>query len=305
MSGSGGGGLHSHRSQEELRREVEESLRESELDAEVNRMLNSELALINSRDTGLVNDRLDAIAEALGEDLIEIDRLLYGGSVAKHTYVDGISDIDSLIVLKESALGEDTPVALVEAIEKAIKRNMPAGEIENVKSGFAVTVTYKDGGEIQLLPAVERKGEIAISDKQGSGWSLIRPKAFEEKLTAVNEKQGRHVVPTIKLAKAIIESFAERDRPGGYHMEALAVAAFEGYSGPRNNRAMLTHFFETAAERIKRPIADVTGQSSRIDERLGPENSSDRQRISACLTRVAARMNSPTTTIEKWRKLFE
>lgn len=305
MSGSGGGGLRSHRSPEELRRDVEKSLRESELDAEINRLLNKELAIINGRDIELVNKRLDEIVEALGQDLIEIDRLLYGGSVAKHTYVDGLSDVDSLVILKESVLAEDTPKALREAIRDAIDRRLPKGEVDKVDVGFAVTLTYKDGNEIQLLPAVERRGQIAISDKEGTGWSFIRPKAFQEKLTAINGSQDGKVIPTIKLAKAIVDGFEPRDRPGGYHMEALAVAAFQNYSGPRNNRAMLTHFFESAADRIKQPIADVTGQTSQIDEVFGPANSPERQRLSARLTRVAARMKSPTATIEKWRELLE
>jgi hypothetical protein len=304
MGGSGGGGLHSNRNPEELRRDVEESLRETELEAEVSALLNQKLALINSRDTELINSRLDEIASALGEDVAEIDRLLFGGSVAKHTYVDGISDVDSLVVLKGEALSEESPDALRNEIKDALERNMKATGVEKIEVGFAVTVTYSDSTEIQLLPAIEREGRVAISDREGKGWSFIRPKAFAEKLTAVNAAQDGRVVPIVKLAKAIVDGFERENRPGGYHMEALGVAAFEGYSGPRNNRAMLIHYFESAADRIQRPIADVTGQSERIDEVFGGANSPERQRLSGKLTRVAARMRS-TTQIEKWRELFE
>jgi hypothetical protein len=127
---------------------------------------------------------------------------------------------------------------------------------------------------------------------------LIRPRAFQERLTAVNASHDGRVVPTIKLAKAVAESLRERDRPGGYHMEALAVDAFNGYNGPRNNRAMVTHFFERAAERIKRPLADATGQSKRIDEALGSAGSAERQRLSAAQMRSAS-------SVEQWRTLFE
>jgi hypothetical protein len=304
MGGSGGGGLHSGRSASDLRAEVERSLRQSQLDAEVNALLNEQLAWINGRDTDLINQRLDEIADALGENLADLDRLLYGGSVSKHTYVDGLSDVDSLVVLKPGALDADTPESLRNAISRALHRHLDMGQVKTIEADFAVTVTYKDGNQVQLLPAVERRGGLAISDKTGGGWSFIRPRAFTERLTAVNAGQEGRVVPTIKLAKAVVESLTDRDRPGGYHMEALAVDAFDAYTGPRNNRAMVSHFFERAADRIKRPLADVTGQSERIDETWGPANSAARQRVSAALGRIATRMRS-ATSIEDWRTLFE
>jgi 2-oxo-4-hydroxy-4-carboxy--5-ureidoimidazoline (OHCU) decarboxylase len=66
---------------------------------------------------------------------------------------------------------------------------------------------------------------------------------------------------------------------------------------------MVTHFFERAADRIKRPLADVTAQSERIDEVFGPADSADRQRISSALGRIASRMRTATTAAE-WQSLF-
>lgn len=304
MGGSGGGGFHSGRSASELRSEVERSLRDTQLESEVNVLLNEQLGWVNGRDTDLINRRLDEITEALGERLAELDRLLFGGSVSKHTYVDGLSDVDSLVVVKPEALDADTPESLRKAIDGALREHLDMGQVESIDTEFAVTVRYKDGTEIQLLPAVERQGGLSISDKSGAGWSFIRPRAFQERLTAVNSSQDGRVVPTIKLAKAVVDGLPKRDRPGGYHMEALAVDAFDGYTGPRNSRAMVRHFFESAADRVQRPIADVTGQSERIDEAYGPARSPDRQRLSAALGQIAARMKS-ASSVEQWRELFE
>ncbi len=305
MGGSGGGGFSSGRSPRELQAEVQAELKHARLESDVNSLLAEELASINNRDSDLTNERLDDIIVALGDRLEDIDRLLYGGSVAKHTYVDGLSDVDSLVVLKPSVLESDTPQALRETMETALRQGLNMGSVDEITTGFAVTVRYKDGTEIELLPAVDHSGQIAISDKSGKEWSFIRPKAFEAALTAANKAQDGRVVPTIKLAKAIVDAALPEDhRPGGYHMEALAVEAFRDYSGPRNNKAMLTRFFEQASERILRPIADATGQSQRIDEVFGETNSAARQRLSAGLGRVAAKMNS-ATSVEDWRALFE
>jgi hypothetical protein len=305
MGGSGGGGYRSDRSPSELRAEVQRDLQQARLESDVNALLTEQLAQINNRDVAVINERLDEIVGALGEKIDEIDRLLYGGSVAKHTYVDGLSDVDSLVVLKSDALDGDTPVALREAMERALRQGLDMGKVDAIVTGFAVTVRYKDGNEIQLLPAVERDGRVAISDKSGTGWSFIRPKAFEERLRAANKEQDGRVIPTIKLAKAVVDgSLSATDKPGGYHMEALAVESFKGYDGPRNNKAMLTHFFKFASERVKQPLADVTGQSERIDEVFGSANSPDRQRISAALRRIATRMEQASSPAD-WRKLFE
>jgi predicted nucleotidyltransferase len=45
---------------------------------------------------------------------------LFGGSVAKHTYVDGLSDIDSLLVINGSDLAEGTPREALKKIEKIL-----------------------------------------------------------------------------------------------------------------------------------------------------------------------------------------
>jgi Second Messenger Oligonucleotide or Dinucleotide Synthetase domain len=305
MGGSGGGGFRSDRTPSELRTEVQRELQQAKRESEINALLTEELAEINSRDVPLINERLDEIVEALGDRIEDIDRLLYGGSVAKHTYVDGLSDVDSLVVIKAGVLDADTPQALIDAMERALRQGLDMGQVDDLVKGFAITVKYKDGNEIQLLPAVEHEGRVAISDKAGTGWSFIRPKAFEEQLSEANSAQGGRVVPMIKLAKAVVDGeLSKEDRPGGYHMEALAIDAFRDYQGPRNNKALLTHFFAHASERIKQPLADVTGQSDRIDEVFGPAGSPARQRISAALGRIASRMETATGPAD-WRALFD
>lgn len=306
MGGSGGGGFFSPRDPDELRADVERAL-ENKAEREIDLVLAEQLAKINDRDQPLVEERLDAIASALDEVLDEFDRLRFGGSVAKHTYVDGISDIDSLVVIDSASADIGTPTELRRLVARALKKHLDHSSLAEraISVGkLAVTVRYADGMEVQLLPALKRSDGIAISAKDGRTWSFIRPKTFANTLTEANRSLGGRLVPTIKLAKALIDSIPRRDRPGGYHVEALAVDAFRQYDGPHDRRSLVLHLLRHAGRRILRPIADVTGQSSRIDERLGPPRSADRQRVSRALGRLARRAEQASDA-DTWRDLLE
>lgn len=75
MGGSGGRSAQPSASEmEEARRQVREDLRRQEIEAELNDVLAQELAGYNDRDTDLVQERLDAIAEALVGDALDVDR---------------------------------------------------------------------------------------------------------------------------------------------------------------------------------------------------------------------------------------
>jgi hypothetical protein len=303
MGGGGGGYSISRGELEQLRREAEERTRRSLLDAEINQMLGEELARINDRDTATIGRYLDAIAEALGDRVEDFERLQFGGSVAKHTYVNGLSDVDSLVVLKSADLGELTPTELRNRFARALRRRLSAAEVSDVTVGqLAVTVHYRDGTEIQLLPAVHKGDRLAISSADGSSWKTIHPRSFARALTEINRQQRGAVVPAIKLAKSIIEQLPRGAQLSGYHVEALALGAFKDYDGPRAPRAMVTHFFDSASEAVRRPIKDTTGQSHHIDENLGPPDSAARMTASRHLARLRNQMRS-ASSVADWREL--
>lgn len=307
MGGSGGGSNYrlTQKEVDELRREAQERLQRSKLDAEINSFLQGELARINDRDTDLVNNRLDQVEEAIFQELQEFNRLLFGGSVAKHTYVDGLSDIDALVVLDAAAVGDRGPDGMRQELYDILRQKLSMRDVSDIRVGtMAVTVTYRDGMELQLLPAVQRNDRIAVSSQGGDEWSHVRPKDFAESLTRVNEQTGRAVVPTIKIAKAVVnELVPEKIRPNGYHLEALSVAAFRDYDGPRTTRAMAETFFESAARNILKPIRDVTGQSQYLDSDLGPADSETRRSLSRRFLKIARQMRS-ATSVDDWRQIL-
>jgi hypothetical protein len=308
MGGSGGGGSYRLNPSDlaQLRQDAQERLERTRLDADVNGLLQRLLVEINDRDSERVRERLDNIEEVLRSEVAELDRLLFGGSVAKHTWVDGLSDVDSLVILDGAVVGERTPEEMRRMFEDILRRRLDMSEVATLDTGrLAVTVTYRDGMEIQLLPAVERGEALAVSSPSGVDWASIDPKRFSERLNQLNRDQAGAVVPAIKVAKAVLAAqLPEASRPTGYHVEALAIAAFEGYDGPRTPKAMTQRFFERAAEDMLRPISDVTGQSRYVDADLGGAGSPERRRLARNLSRVSRSLQSASSAAD-WQALLE
>lgn len=309
MGGSGGGGTFSGRSPDKLRelvRKAEGKATEAKFDGQLANTLGELLSAVNARDTGLVRERLDGLKTALGEELDGTFDQFFGGSVAKHTYVDGLSDIDSLVVINDTDLEGKDPQAVLGKMERILKDAL--GKTATTSHGrMAVTVQYGDGMVIQLLPALETRGShIQVPSSRTSGWSKIDPIAFQKILTKRNEQCGGKLIPTIKLAKAINGQLPAGQCLSGYHMESLAISAFRGYSGEMSTRAMLPVFFERAKDLVLSPMKDRSGQSIHVDGYLGAANSEQRQVASHVLGRIARRMKNATaaSSTAQWRALF-
>lgn len=305
-SGGRSGSSYSNKDIEAIRKVAAQRLEQRQVDAEVNSLLQQELATISDRDVEKVNTRLDRIRDSLGLDVGEIDRLTFGGSVAKHTYVDGLSDTDALLHIRGDS-ADLSPEEVRNRIKDALDARLPRGEIDSIDAGkMAVTVRYRDGQEIQLVPVVDRaRDQISVSDPSGTNWSdPVDARAFTGSLSAANERQGGMVVPIIKLAKAIFDNRLGNDAPAGYHVEALAVDAFSRYEGPRTHKAMLSYFLREARDGVLRPVRDVTGQSVNIDAALGPENSDARRTLSRKIESIS-RVAESTQSLQQWRELLD
>ena len=293
MGGSGGGGFRRF-TPEAMRGWVpdRDETRRAEHNSNVNSTLGDLLAQYNDRDVDLIGERLDAIQDAIEESLETTVDLRFGGSVAKNTYVDGLSDVDTLAILRDEELASLNANQVLEIFAETLRKEL--GYDVTVGTGpVAVTVTFKDKMEIQLLPAVRSAQGLQIPDAGSDQWSpVIRPESFAAKLTERNQACNRRLVPTVKLAKAALAQLPDRLRPSGYHVESLAVEAFKGYSGPSNLKAMLHHFFQQGSQLVLQPIRDNTGQSLNVDSYLGPPGSATRQALSGVMERIGRRMSN-------------
>lgn len=307
MAGGGSGGPSYFPSRPiRMRRLIEETVEDTEqknLDVDVNEYLNKLLAKMNDRNPDRVREYLDEIARILGEER-EIDKFLFGGSVAKHTFVDGLSDVDALVVLDRANL-DQTPAEVLKSFFASLDETLTRDKVRSVTVGkLAVTVTYVDDTEIQLLPAIRRGKEISIADTSGTEWKAVFPKAFQRELTRGNERLSNNLVPAIKLAKSILSDLPGEIRPTGYHVESLSVETTKGYRGPKTVKSLLLHILTAASSRVLDPIADLTNQSRHVDAYLGKKNSEQRQKLSLSLAAVARRLNA-APDVDRWKEIIE
>jgi hypothetical protein len=306
MGGAGGGYFRTgspENVRDALRRE-EESTEDKIFETQVAEDIAGLLVEYNDRDVNAIKLALERLRKALEKE-IEDGSIspVFGGSVRKHTYVDGVSDIDALFVLKGDELTGLDPEQALDFFDGEVKAVFPRANIERDK----MSITIEDEGMVlQILPAVRREGNLCIPSNSGKEWSKINPENFLRKLTEVNDNLGGKVVPAIKIFKGMNDGFPEDQKLSGYHIESLAIEAFKDYTGPLNTKAMVEHFIGSSATRVLSPIKDKTGQSVHVDEYAGPKGSICRKLMAQNLDRIwrKAKNANASRSREKWMELL-
>jgi len=267
----------------------------TDYESRVNELINKRLAGYNDRNAEKTRQRLETIKSMVERDLGSTIGLRFGGSISRHTYVDGFSDTDILIIIGNTDLSSKSPREILEYIKYKIQITTIA-DFESISTGqLAVTIRYRDGMELQLVPAIKKTDGYKIPSYKSNEWSeVIRPEKFADKLTEINQSCDGKVIPVIKLAKGIVSRFPEDQQLSGYHMESIAIEVFRNYSKSNqlSIKGMLRYYFEKAKDVVKRPIKDKTGQSIHVDDKLGNENSWERIRVSSSLDNIYNRMKS-------------
>jgi len=303
--GGSGGGRYTGPSSPTLNQRLDK-IREQErarLEKNIGDYLRKLLVRFNDRDREKIAARLEAIHKLLGLD-VEIDQFLLGGSVAKHTDVDGLSDIDALVVLDREDLRGKSAQAMLDAFHKTLKDQLSRADVVSVDKGrLAVTVVYSDKTEIQLLPALRSGQNISIAAADGKSWNDTRPRVVHQQLTQANQRLGQSLIPAIKLVKALVGSLPKQKQLSGYHIEAMALDAANGYRGNRTPKELLLHILRHASERVRTPIKDATGQSRIVDAYLGKAESVPRRVASQALSGMARRLDA-ASSLGQWQAIF-
>ena len=254
------------------------------------------LAQYTRKNTQTVTQRLESVCGFLRQEG-DVVQTMFGGSVKKGTYVTGLSDVDVLLIVNQSSLVNQSPAKVIEYVRETIQHRLRQNTVS--AGNLAVTVSYSDGTEIQILPAIRTNtGGVRIAEFGSTKWSNVaRPDDFARKLAKVSTARDGRVVPVIKLAKAMADCFITRPsrKISGYHMESLAIDAFRDNQGPLDPKAMLVHLLGHSMDAVMSPIADSTGQSRYVDEYLGPADSNLRERASTYFGQMRGKVNSCKT----------
>jgi hypothetical protein len=284
-------------------RALENAIDDAAYESQVGQLLTTILANANDRNVELIQTHLANIERIIAQEVDGFVDLLVGGSVAKKTYVAGVSDVDALVVLNDSELAAMTPLEVRDHFIERLRGRLPDTTVE--PDGFAVAVRYADG-LVELVPVKRRGDDYLLPSPDCQTWTRIRPRAFTDALTAANRDHNGKLIPVIKLAKVALTEMPEARRPSGYHLESLALDVFAGYQGPRTPKDMLNHFFTQGSQRVLQPILDRTGQSRHIDDHLGPAMSVERQILSDSLGRIARRLQNAdgARALEQWKRVF-
>src|SRR4051794_14980723 len=110
MNGGGGGTYHpSAVAIEQRLSDANNAADRQAYETEVNRILGDILQEFNDRNAAQDRGRLNAILAALHDEGDETIELRFGGSIRKHTYVDGLSDVDILAIMNEKDVAGRSP----------------------------------------------------------------------------------------------------------------------------------------------------------------------------------------------------
>jgi len=301
MMGGGGDYFPKPRELETLIGQAQDAAEQQKLDSNVNDLLNEILAKANQRAPEKTKEYLNKLRKIVSSD-IEVEQLLLAGSVAKNTYVDELSDIDALAILDRADLAGKSSKEVLSEFYHSLKSSLIANVVKQGK--MAITVTYADGAEIQMLPALRSGNRVLIPQRDASRWNETQPHRFQSRLSNANEKVDGALIPTIKLMKKIVASLPKQRQMTGYHCEALGLNAVKDYHGPNTCKAMLVHILDSASKRVMHPIKDVTGQSRVVEDYLGNAESTERRVVADALAGVARRLKA-ATTVKQWKRVIE
>ena len=268
-------------------------------DDNFNRYCEQLLVQFKRRNTKAVARHLKSVCDILRHEDDHVVQTKFGGSVQKGTYVTGLSDVDVLLTVNQSSLKNKPPSKVIAYVHDTIQQRLPKNPVRAGK--LAVTVSYADKTEIQILPAIRTTDGFRIAELGRTKWSnVVHPERFAERLIEVNNRRGGRVVPIIKLAKAMADCFIKDSgrKISGYHMESLAIDAFTGYEGELDSRSMLVHFLGHSNRAVMTPIKDSTGQTRYVDGYLGQADSGPRKRVSTHIGQMRGKVNSCRTRAE-------
>lgn len=293
---------------EETQKRIREALsgeKKTQYNEDINNLIKEQLVEYNKRDAISTGKYLADIKAKLSQNIEGTVTTIFGGSISKHTYVEGISDVDLIVILNASELSNKSPKEVKDYFYKTLKKAFPSVQIS--LGTVAITVHFPEI-DIQLLPAIRLKTGLKIPGRKNDKWSdVIKPTLFARKLTVMNKKLDGQLIPTIKVIKNIISKLPENRQLSGYHIEAICIDLFAKFKEQPDIKSRVKCFFDEAAKRIQKPMSDISKQSNYIDEYLGSKSSLERQLTADSMDRIRKRIDLADTGLASyiWHDLLD
>lgn len=260
------------------------------------------LGRVSQPDEQRVEWTKEAVLRKLRSRFGRVVGLRGGGSYSRGTFVNGLSDIDLLIDFgkysESSLVDKDDPEALRQHASSSLRELFPQAQVSTGR--MAVTIQFPDGLQLQLLPAFRTRTGYRVPDPERRGWLTTNPKRFANLLQKRNHELGGRLLPAIKVIKWLCQRHNVHIR--SYHIETLAVKAFEEYQGSDEHSKMVSHFFDYAKDAVLRPVPDVTGQQAHVDEYLNTRR--DRTELAASMKLLFDIVESATEDPALWESLL-
>ncbi|MBW4595888.1 MAG: hypothetical protein KME46_24055 [Brasilonema angustatum HA4187-MV1] len=98
-----------------------ESTDTSSYNSEVNSLLQGALKDFNNRDSEATQRHLDVLKEAIDSEIENSVDLLFGGSIRKNTFINGLSDADTLVLVNNTSLEKSSPQEVLDYFALRIK----------------------------------------------------------------------------------------------------------------------------------------------------------------------------------------
>ena len=154
-----------------------------------NRYCEQLLVQYKRRNGKAVTRHLKSVCDILRHEDDHVVQTKFGGSVQKGTYVTGLSDVDVLLIVNQSSLKNKPPSKVIASVRDTIQQRLPKNPVTAGK--LAVTVSYADKTEIQILPAIRTTDGFRIAHPGSTKWSnVVHPDRFAERLIKVNNARG-------------------------------------------------------------------------------------------------------------------
>jgi hypothetical protein len=205
------------------------------------------------------------------------------GSLWKHTFAFGVSDIDVLCAFNSRELSPNHVVSRLASAFSSTRTPIIAHQTH-------VTLPSPFGVTIDIVPVVVDSGEIALIHSSGGRWVRARPELFATVLQQANLSSQNTLKPSIRVLKSLLSRCSSAPLLKGHHIEAICVHAASEFAGTFKITTLLEFILSQLPRLANLHFVDTSGQLQFIDDYLGASDSDERCRLSAYLTDYRARM---------------